>query len=189
MQRKLKPENSVELLEVFRELMEHIGTLGWTPEIKGYVWFKLEEAIIDAFKPKIETYKITWNDIDQALSQLQSLGIRVEVQHSDTEYYGVDVPTAITLAKMFPGRFRPWQREKYDCDDYAREFKAWMAKFGVTSVAGAEGYTPLGYHAFNLMFFKSRGTCFPMFVEPQLSKLWNTKKMSKLHYLPRKLLL
>jgi len=96
------------------------------------------------------------------------------------------VPTVYTLAQLYPGRYRPFKPEAFDCDDHAREFKAWMAKLGVTAVSCTKGTTPIGLHAFNLNFFKSSNTNFILFMEPQLAILWNIDRMEKKGYIPRK---
>ena len=95
------------------------------------------------------------------------------------------MPTVYTLAQLYPGRYRPHEPEKYDCDEHAREFKAWMAKMGITATSYTKGMTPIGLHAFNLNFFKSSNTNFILFMEPQLAILWNIDRMEKKGYIPR----
>lgn len=100
-------------------------------------------------------YSLTWPEV---VESLDALGLkRMDTDLPDKKYFSTDESTWLKLLPglTYPGKYFA-ERERKDCDDYAKKASADSSFYYGLNCLQVWGHTPIGLHAFNLVLVGAR---------------------------------
>jgi len=148
---------------------------------KAKLWLQIDRILTARFAiTKIPTEVIERTSID---CLIQTKLPSAKVTPLDSKIRITNLRSLYKIITLDWSSLMTYFLDYWDCEDYAWIFKMHLAKhYFLNCIGVAFGYTPLGYHGFNLVFYKENEKIDLRFLEPQTDQVWTLEENEEKKY-------